>query len=291
MISLGIKGPQNAPKGFNKEIVLIGNPSFTEGMIAILNICFAYAGNQAYVTIMAEMRDPLVDFLPALCYLQAFAITVYSIVAAVLYVFAAQFTTSPALGAAPKLVAKIAYGVVIPCVIGGAMVFGNSATKYAFVATLRFLGAEGSELSNHGKGATRRSWIVWLVQGVVFWIFAFILANSIPVFNSILSIASALFVALFTFGISGAAWLHLNKGRKLKGWKKTSLTALNVVIILIMLVMNTGGMYAAIVELLGIFNDPNIAVSGAFSCADNGIFKPEDPPAGADVVKRWLCEI
>jgi len=29
-------------------------------------------------------------------------------------------------------------------------------------------------------------------------------------------------------------------------------------------------MYAAIVELLKLFNDPNNSVNGAFTCADNG---------------------
>ena len=77
--------------------------------------------------------------------------------------------------------------------------------------------------------------------------------------------------------------MHLNKGRRLQGWKKAGLTVLNVVILGIALLMNSGGMYAAVVELVGIFKDPTIAVSGAFSCADNGIFNVEHPPVGADL--------
>lgn len=66
MISLGVAEPNRAPPGWDKEIVLVGNPSFAEGFTSVLNIAFAYAGNQAFVTVMAEMKDPSKDFMPSM---------------------------------------------------------------------------------------------------------------------------------------------------------------------------------------------------------------------------------
>lgn len=47
IIALGIANPRGAPVGgFDKEIVVVGNPSFKEGLNACLQICYAYAGKQ-----------------------------------------------------------------------------------------------------------------------------------------------------------------------------------------------------------------------------------------------------
>jgi hypothetical protein len=235
-------------------------------MISCLNICFAYAGNQGFVTVMAEMKDPGKDFVPSLLYLQTFAIVIYTVVGAVIYSFAGQYTTSPALGAAPVVPAKIAYGVVFPCLLGTGFVFGHTAIKYMFVETMKMMKATDELTSN-----TRRAWNVWILSGTIFWIVAFVPANSIPAFRSILSVSSAIFVAWFTFGISGAIWVHLNWGRQFVNKRKAALAALNWIIIAIAL-MNTGGIYAALKGLLNVFNDPKVNINGPFTCEDNGIF-------------------
>jgi hypothetical protein len=48
MISLGVTGPQGAPPGFDKEIILVNyDISFTKAFTSCLNIAFAYAGKSA----------------------------------------------------------------------------------------------------------------------------------------------------------------------------------------------------------------------------------------------------
>lgn len=49
MISLGVAKPSQAPPGWDKEIQVIGNPTFREGVNACLKICYAYAGNISFV--------------------------------------------------------------------------------------------------------------------------------------------------------------------------------------------------------------------------------------------------
>jgi len=205
MISLGVAEPNGAPPGWDREIVVVGNTSFAEGFTSVLNIAFVYAGNQAFITIMAEMRDPSEDFMPSMYVLQIFAIPMYTVVGAVIYALAGQYVTSPSLGAAPIIPSKVAYGILLSTLLGTSLVFGHTAIKYIFVEVIRRMKIEHEYDRN-----TKRTWIIWVSITTTFWVRAFIIANAIPIFDSILSISSALFVAWFTFGNSGVMWLYLN---------------------------------------------------------------------------------
>lgn len=268
MIALGVREPARAPPGWDREIDLFGSPSFAEGLTAFLNIAFAYAGNQAFITVMAEMRDPSRDFMPSMYILQIFAIPMYSIVGGVIYGLAGQYVDSPALGTAPALPAKIAYGVLMPTLLGTSLVFGHTSIKFIFSEVLGILNIKHEYDQN-----TKRTWIIWLSIGTVFWTMAFILANAIPLFSSILSVSSALFVAWFTFGISGVMWLYLNWEVQFSSWRKILLAILNWTILLLTLFMNGAGLWAAIDQLTAAFNDPASPVDGPFTCADNSVWR------------------
>lgn len=41
MIALGVADPNNAPPGWDREIVLVGDPTFAQGFTSVLNIAFA----------------------------------------------------------------------------------------------------------------------------------------------------------------------------------------------------------------------------------------------------------
>ncbi|KAG6235510.1 hypothetical protein E4U25_004731 [Claviceps purpurea] len=74
IISLRVSPPKTAPAGWDKTLRLVGRPSLTEGVNAVLKVCYAYAGNVGFVSYMAEMRDPGRDFAPALTLLQVFSV-------------------------------------------------------------------------------------------------------------------------------------------------------------------------------------------------------------------------
>ncbi|KAJ4992148.1 amino acid transporter [Stagonosporopsis vannaccii] len=269
MIALGASEPARAPPGWDRELVLWGSPSFAEGFTSVLNIAFAYAGNQAFITVMAEMRDPSRDFMPSMYILQIFAIPMYSIVGGVIYGLAGQYVDSPALGTAPPVPAKVAYGVLLPTLLGTSLVFGHTAIKFIFSEVLNIM-----KIKHEYDRNTKRTWVVWLSIGTIFWILAFILANAIPLFDSILSVSSALFVSWFTFGISGVMWLYLNWDVQFSNWRKISIAMLNWTIVVLTLFMNGAGLWAAIDQLIAAFNDPSSPVNGPFTCADNS--QPED---------------
>ncbi|KAF5023524.1 hypothetical protein F66182_4391 [Fusarium sp. NRRL 66182] len=264
MISLGVAQPGRAPPGWEREIQVIGNPTFRQGLNACLKICYAYAGNISFVSYMAEMKNPSRDFPMALACLEVFSITLYTIVAVVIYCLAGDYTTSPALGSAPTIPAKVAYGIVLPCVFATAMAFGHTGIKYMYVVAMR-----GLDATSQVTDQSVKSWSVWVVCVTIYWIVVFIISNAIPIFDSILSISSATTIAWFTFGLSAMFWFHLNKGQYTKNWKKIALTIINGLLILQSLFMNGGGLWSSITELINIFENDKSAVRGAFSCGDN----------------------
>ncbi|ELQ42238.1 amino acid transporter [Pyricularia oryzae] len=272
IISLGVGNPQGAPPGWSRDVAVVqvvGNPSFREGVAACLNVCYAYAGNIAFVSNMAEMRNPSRDFVPALLVLQAVAIPLYLIAGLAIYCLAGEFTTSPSLGSAPRVAAKVAYGIALPCVLATGAVFGHTAIKYIYVVAMKRIGATG-ELTSR----TVKSWAVWVGCATLFWLLAFVVANAIPIFSSILAISSATFIAWFTFGISAVFWFHMNwhDGTLFSGWRKICLFVLNVFIIVLALFMNSAGLWSAATGLQQVFDNAENEIKGPFTCANNAIF-------------------
>jgi amino acid permease len=266
IIALGVAGPQAEP-GYKASITLVGKPTFVEAVNACLNIAFAFAGNQGFITVMAEMRDASRDFPPAFFMQKSFEIVIYVAVAAVIYALAGEDVRSPAIGSAPTIPAKIAYGVIIPCVLGTALVMGHTAIKYMFTAILRHLKRE-EQVTIHNLF----TWSIWMSVGGAFWTVTFVVANAIPIFNSILNIIAALFISWFTFGLPAVFWLHLNWNQQTKNARKTCLAAFNWGLILLTLFLNAGGLYTALKALIDLFNAPDSDISGPFTCADNSMF-------------------
>lgn len=267
MISLGVANPTDAPKGWKPDIEVVGHPNFRDGLNACLKICYAYSGNINFVSYMAEMIDPVNDFNFALAWLEVSSIGFYTIVAIAIYCLAGEYTVSPALGSAPHRIAQIAYGIVLPAVYSTGLAFGHTGIKYVYVQVMKHFKLTGEMTANNV-----RSWSIWMTIVTVFWFLCFILSNAIPVFDSILSIASATTISWFTFGLSAIYWFHLNWDVKFNGWRKISLTCLNVFLIVISLFCNGAGLWSSITELNDLMNSDDSSVQGVFDCGDNALF-------------------
>ncbi|KAF4470378.1 neutral amino acid permease [Fusarium albosuccineum] len=264
MISLGISNPvQATEEDWKPQINIVNNPGFRTIFNSVLKIVWAFAGHHAFVSYMAEMRDPVKDFPFALSWLMAIAAAFYSFLAIGIYCLAGEYTTSPALGSAPRIPAKVAYGVVIPAILTAALANGHIGIKYVFVVAMRKMNALNEITAN-----TPRAWGTWLGTVTVFWLLSFILSNAIPIFDSLVSIQSATTYAWFSFRISGALWLSWNKGSYFRDWKQKCFFCLNVSIIGWALFLNGCGLWSSITEMLDIFASGG-GVSGSFSCGDN----------------------
>ncbi|KAG6290203.1 hypothetical protein E4U46_001988 [Claviceps purpurea] len=258
---LRVSPPKTAPAGWDKTLRLVGRPSLTEGVNAVLKVCYAYAGNVGFVSYIAEMRDQGRDFVPALTLLQVFSVVLYLVTAVAVYCL-----LSPALGSAPAVPAKVAYAVVLPAILSTGLVFGHTATKYLHVVAMRAM-----KCTHQLTDSSTRSWATWVVCATVVWIMSFLIANAIPVFDSILAIASATFIAWFTFGISGVFWYHRHWEDKFAR-RNLPLAVVNALLILQALFMNGVGLWASISQLAAISHDRQRRIGGAFTCADNSSF-------------------
>lgn len=263
IIGLGINHPDRALEGWKPEIELFGTPTLREVLNGVLKILFALAGNYAFVTYMAEMKNPEKDFIYSLRWLMITSVVFYAFIAIAVYCLAAEFTASPALSSAPILAAKVAYGLVLPAILTDGLACGHIGTKYVYIFVMRKIHAIKEATAN-----TPKAWGVWLGSNTAFWIIVFILSNTIPVFDSIVAVSSATTYAWFTYGISAFLYLHLYKGRYFEDWWSITLLVANIGFLVFSLFLNAAGIWSSVTELLHIFATSD-TIRGCFSCGDN----------------------
>ncbi|KAF2725864.1 aromatic and neutral aliphatic amino acid permease [Polychaeton citri CBS 116435] len=249
MIDVGVE----KPKG-NERLSPFQTLGFTTAFNSVANITFAFAGHSCFFGFISELRDPK-DWPKALALLQISDVTLYLVSAIVIYVFCGDQVQSPALGSAGHTVKKAAWGVAIPTIIIAGVIYGHIAAKYIFVRILKG--------TKHINKRTKLSNLAWYGITLVIWIVAWIIAESIPNFNDLLALVSALFASWFTYGLPGAFWLFLNKGQWFSNWKKICLFFANVGLFIIGLLLCVLGLWSS-GEAIG-----NATGGHSWSCASN----------------------
>lgn len=173
MIGLGIEHPGGKPVKATVPTDLV------TAFSAVLNIIFAYIGHVAYFGIMAELKDPR-DFPKALCLLQSLDIVIYIVTAAVIYRYAGDGVSSPALGSTNPILQKVAYGIALPTIVIAGVIFGHVGIKYIYLRIF-----QGSDRMHKRDFVATGSWIA---IAIVMWVIAWVIAEAIPVFSNILSL-------------------------------------------------------------------------------------------------------
>lgn len=254
-VILTMIGAAVADKPTDLKIEIFAKPSFLEAMIALLDIILAFAGHVCYFNFIAELKQPR-DFTKSLFMMQSITITFYILTAVVIYCYAGNHVMSPALGSAPPLLRKIAYGVAMPTIIIAGVVNGHIAVKSIW---LRIWDKDRS-VCGEKSWRSRGSW-VGLVIGS--YLVAWLIAEAIPSFKLLLALISALFMGWFSYGFSGFFWLYLNQTTWRSSKRKLFLTVLNVLVIIIGVLISTVGLYASIKNL-------SMGAGGkSFACEDN----------------------
>lgn len=194
MISIGVQAPDDVVN----EITT--SPSFSEAFLAVTNIVFAFIAHVAFFGIMSEMEDTT-QFPRSLAMLQGVDTTLYIVTAMVIYCYAGPDVESPALSSAGPVMKKVAYGLAIPTVLNtprlhfllmpnltsyqvivAGVVFGHVASKYIYVRIFR------GERSHHMHQRSLLATGTWVAIGLTTWVIAWVIAESIPVFNDLLSL-------------------------------------------------------------------------------------------------------
>ncbi|CAI7657753.1 unnamed protein product [Penicillium discolor] len=215
MVAIGVESDGH------QTIDSVRETSFQNAFLALTNILFAYTAHVAFFGFLSETENPT-DFPKSIAMLQIVNTVMYLVTALVIYRFAGYGVKSPALSSASPLMRKVCYGLAIPTVIIAGVIFGHVACKYVYVRVFR-----GSDHMHQRSVLSVGSWISIALS---IWTIAWIVAESIPVFNDLLSLISALFGSTFSYGIPAALWLNMNKGVYFKTLSKTLLFLTNVII-------------------------------------------------------------
>ncbi|KAJ5368429.1 Amino acid transporter transmembrane [Penicillium cataractarum] len=247
MVALGI---QNTGSVLEPTV----ETNLVTGFTAAANIAFSYVSHNTFFTFMAELKDPR-DFPKALALLQTIDMTLYIIAGVVIYRYAGADVTSPALGSAGPLISRIAYGVALPTIVIAGVINSHVAAKSIYIRIFA-----GTDRMHKRDLVAIGSWVGLTV---CLWIVAWIIAEAIPVFSSLLTLITALFGSWFTFGFTGIFWLHMNKGLWFSSPKKIALTLLNTFAICVGIVLCGLGLYTS---GKSIHDNPG---SSSFSCANN----------------------
>ncbi|KAI9647749.1 hypothetical protein NHQ30_004136 [Ciborinia camelliae] len=251
MVALGV-----VPQATAGEMKGTYSPSFPTAFNSISNIVFAYGGHVAWVSFIAELRNPK-EFPKSLILLQTVDVSLYFIAALVIYRYAGEDVASPALNSNTPIIRKVAWGIALPTIIIAGVIFAHVTVKYVYLRL--FSGTK--YLNSRGFVATGS----WVALAFGSWAIAWVIAESIPVFSDLLGFISALFASWFSYGLPGICWFYINWGTCTRSAKKIGLTIMNIILILLGCIICFVGLYAS-----GYSMKQNVAKShGAWSCADN----------------------
>ncbi|QSZ34471.1 hypothetical protein DSL72_006065 [Monilinia vaccinii-corymbosi] len=251
MIALAI-----SPKAAVGDMKGTYSPDFPSAFNSISNIVFAYGGHVAWVSFIAELRNPK-EYPKSLILLQTVDIGLYFIAALVIYRYAGESVASPALNSNSPLIRKIAWGIALPTIIIAGVIFAHVTVKYVYLRM--FAGTR--HLNSRGFVATGS----WIALALGSWTIAWIIAESIPVFSDLLGFISALFASWFSYGIPGICWFYINWGTCVRSTKKIGLSIVNVLLIILACIICFVGLYASGDSMV-------ISASkshGVWSCKDN----------------------
>lgn len=212
---------------------------FASGMVAINNIVFAYTFAPALPSFMSEMHTPK-DYTKAVYSLGIIEVVIYTLVGSLVYAFVGQDVKSPALLSAGPLWSRIAFGIALP------VIFISGSINTSVIA--RYIHGHVYRYSVVRYVNTRMGWITWIALVSVLTFLAWIIAEAIPVFSTILSISGALFSSGLCFYIPSIMWFVLV--REGKWYDNLPRAFCNTFVFIFGLGVLGCGMYANVIHLV-----------------------------------------
>jgi hypothetical protein len=271
-------GYKPGPAGFDADGNPQGDPivtaiptagtTFVAGMNAFLNISYTFIGQITLPSFIAEMRDPR-DFPKALWAVTFAEIFLFGISGAVIYAYTGtQYNTAPAFGSlGNEVYKKVSFSFMIPTLIFLGVLYASVSARFVFFRMFND--------SRHKSEHTVLGWSTWAGILLATWIGAFIIAEVIPFFSDLLSLMSSLFDSFFGFIFWGMAYIRMRRVDGGVAWLQSQtpygymMLALNVIIILIGLFFLVAGTYTSVESIIESYAAG--AVSGVFTCANNGL--------------------
>ena len=248
IISTGITA-SNAPGGLSAVPWTLWPPadiSFYSVFLSTTNIIFAYSFAVCQFSFMAEMHTPT-DYVKSIWALGIAEIIIYTGTGALIYAFVGDKVESPAILSAPHTISRIAFGIALPVIfISGSI---NSTVVGRYILGRAFPNSQIRYIN------TAKGWLAWLGLLVVITLIAFVIAEAVPFFNSLLGLISSLFISGFTFYFPALFWFGLIKeGKWNKDAKNIMLSIVNGIVFVIGLVV-LGECHRIVARLAGFTAD------------------------------------
>ncbi|OLN96873.1 N amino acid transport system protein 2 [Colletotrichum chlorophyti] len=245
----------------------VAGTTFVAGMNAFLNISYTFIGQITLPSFIAEMKDPR-DFPKALWAVTIGEIIVFSVVGGVVYGYVGnQYMTAPAFGSLEDVYKKVSFSFMIPTLIFLGVLYASVSARFLFFRLFKG--------TKHVHEHTLIGWGSWVTILLALWLLAFLIAELIPFFSSLLSLMSSLFDSFFGFIFWGVAYFRMRTADNRAGVPKPNRLvdlasiALNIIIILTGLLFLTAGTYASVEGIVEEFRAGT--VGKVFTCASNGL--------------------
>lgn len=227
------------------------------------------------------MRNPE-KYPAAMATCQAGVTAVYAIIGSVVYYYCGSYVSSPALGSAGGVIKIASYGFALPGLLGTMTIVTHvrqPETKqledclliiFRLKIPSKFIFVHALRGSKHLSSNTPTHWISWFACTSCVTIIAWIIASTIPVFNSLVSLIGSLLGPVMCLQPMGAMWLYDNwangRGRpKTAGWILGSVWSVTLIVLGMFLMV--AGTYGSVVSIMDAYRESG--GSAAFSCADN----------------------
>ncbi|KHN97383.1 Amino acid transporter, transmembrane [Metarhizium album ARSEF 1941] len=214
---------------------------FSQAFVAVSNIIFAFSFAIGQFSFMDEMHTPA-DYMKSIWASGLIQIAIYTLTGALCYAFVGPSVQSPALLSAGPLVSRIAFGVALPVIFISGSINSTVALRYIHGRIFR-----GSVL-RYVK--TPAGWATWIGLVAVFTLFAWVIAEAIPIFSDLLSLASALFVSGFSFWIPAIMWFRLLCRGKWYAGGNLLISLGSILAFVIGAVTLVAGTYSTIVDII-----------------------------------------
>ncbi|KAF2722553.1 hypothetical protein K431DRAFT_283695 [Polychaeton citri CBS 116435] len=262
----GHKWPSQGPV----EVLVIpkSGTRFVDGMNAFLNISYTFIGQITLPSFIAEMKEPR-DFPKAVWTVTICEIIVFCLVGGIIYGYTGtNYNTAPAFGSlGNELYIKVSFSFMIPTLIFLGVLYASVSARFVFFRL--FQG------TRHMGDHTVVGWLSWAGILAVLWVIAFIIAEAIPFFSSLLSLMSSLFDSFFGFIFWGVAYIRMRYADhgsgfyKNRGWRGIVGFLINVFLICVGLFFLSAGTYSTVISIMDGYDAG--AFPGPFSCANNGL--------------------
>ncbi|ORY89317.1 transmembrane amino acid transporter protein-domain-containing protein [Leucosporidium creatinivorum] len=249
--------PAGAPSTgpWDKQLLVVGNPSFQEAMLALSNLVFSFSGTPSFLPIASEMKNPR-QFKKAALLCQG---VVTSFIGIMVYYACGIYVSSPALGSAGPLLKKISYGIAIPGLLVTMTICTHLPAKWLMLRLLRG--------TPHLTANTVRHWVTWEGCVVFCVLISYIFASAIANFSTIIGLIGALLGTFLCMQAMALMRLY-DEARDVKAGRRRNwrLTSWCLFVLAVGTFITVAGTYASIVSIVDIYQkDPG----SAWSCDDN----------------------